>query len=116
MWYKLKDKEPPNQNNEYFIRNIVAPNFCQKYTGWWDNQEKEFYTFIGIESGNVKSNFEKDQYPNIEWWDEEEPNQQELWEEMTADMHEDNLPAGHIESLILFWKNKYTLTRKQTTI
>lgn len=76
-WSKPKDKEPTNQDNEYFLRNGG-----DKYIGWWDNDEKEFYM---IEKDAGMTYFEKDQYPNIEWWEEEEPNQNEQGE-MISDL------------------------------
>jgi len=79
MWYSLKDKEPYDKNQEYFLRNGG-----DKYIGWWDNEEKEFYM---IKEGNARlSYFEKEEFPNIEWWDEEASNQDDLWEEVRNEM------------------------------
>lgn len=105
-WYKPKDKEPPSRDEEYFIRNIG-----DKYTGWWDTKRREFYTFMGRE--NTICYFEKNQYPNIEWWDESEPDQNVLWEELDQIFYNGSGGQWVIpEYIIDVWKSKYTLTRK----
>jgi hypothetical protein len=107
-WSKLKDKEPANKNDEYFLRNGG-----DKYIGWWDNEEKEFYM---IEQSCKFEYFEKDQYPNIEWWDEEEvPSQDKLWDELQNILihYEDGYSSGPIDNGPLeHLKTIYTLTRK----
>lgn len=104
MWYKAKDKEPPDQDGEYFLRNIG-----DKYTGWWDNEEKEFY-MIGRDSGI--DYFTKEEFPNIEWWNEvEEANQDILWDEaliQLAVVNEYSDIKTAKEDLI----SRYTLSRK----
>lgn len=82
MWTKPKDKEPPNQDDEYFLRSGG-----DKYIGWWDNKRKEFYESNG--DGSIEY-FQNKEFPNIEWWDEQEPNQDQLWEEVSALIHINN--------------------------
>lgn len=104
-WNKPKDKEPPNQDDEYFLRGGG-----DKYIGWWDAEQKEFYM---IEQSVKFSYFGKDDYPNIEWWDELEPSQDELWEEIDQMVFYESggnrvLPDYVIDQ----FKEKYTLIRK----
>lgn len=51
-----------SQDIEYFIRNDG-----EKYTGFWDNESKEFYT---IEIDCHMAYFTKEEFPEIEWLDE----------------------------------------------
>jgi hypothetical protein len=58
-------KKEPAPNDEYHVRNAG-----DKFTLWWDHKEKEFYF---IEQSCAMTYFPKEQYPNIEWLDESEP-------------------------------------------
>jgi hypothetical protein len=41
-------------------------------------------------------------------YDEKQDN---LWDEIGRDLNEDNFPTGQIESLLIYWKNKYRIRR-----
>lgn len=103
-WCKPKDKEPLNQDDEYFIRNGG-----DKYIGWWDKERKEFL----IQEGNYAT---EEEYPNIEWWDEQEvPIQDKLWDELQNILlhYENGYSSGPIDNGPLeHLKTIYTLTRK----
>lgn len=106
-WCKPKDKEPLNQDDEYFIRNGG-----DKYIGWWDNKEKQFY-MVGKDC--IILYFEE--HPNIEWWDEQVPDQDQLWNEALEQLgHElswDHVNGNHIHPGALeVMKDRYTLIRK----
>lgn len=98
-WCKPKDKEPLNQDDEYFIRNGG-----DKYIGWWDKERKEFL----IQEGNYAT---EEEYPNIEWWEEEEANQDVLWDEALIQLAVVN-EYSDIKTAKEDLMNRYQLIRK----
>lgn len=103
-WYKPKDKEPPNQDDEYFVKNGG-----DNYLVFWDNEEKEFYQ---IQQSCKMTYFEKEQFPNIEWWDEEECNQDVLWQEAQKVINDSGLHAYISRAAKDKLKTLFTLIRK----
>lgn len=103
-WYKPKDKEPSSQDEEYFIRNIG-----DKYLGWWDNKEKEFYM---MGEGSKMIYLDKRDYPNIEWFDETEPDQNVLWLDAKEIVHKSTPHAYLSVEAIELLKKQFILSRK----
>lgn len=103
-WVKLNEKFPDDWEAK-IIRQIGGRGALDN-SNWEHINDRFENTF----------DYRRYTYSELEWLDETEstePNQEEeLWDEMAHEMDREGIPVGEIESFMIYWKGKYTISRK----
>lgn len=106
-WIELKEGCEMPDYDEYVLWETEEANFFVEAI---DKDDSDWWNGTPMDGG-------RNWRPKCVRWariprHEDEFNQEELWNEIAHEMDREGIPVGEIESFMIYWKGKYTLSRK----